>query len=99
MEVLSVLFLLAVVSAHLSGRHHRKPMRRGRGRFADMLTRAARAFWDFNAANVALWERYLQAQRPWEWLHWVPTSEGWRLEGSKLPPLADRLQSRQEGDR
>ncbi|MGH9095049.1 MAG: hypothetical protein ACRDXE_07805 [Acidimicrobiales bacterium] len=41
---------------------------------------------DFNRTQVALWERYLRAQRPWEAerLHWVDTPDGSRLEGSRL---------------
>lgn len=71
----SLLSLLGVLPGHLH--------------LARMAVRAARAFRDFNAANVDLWERYLQAQRPWEWLHWVRSSDGWQLEGSKLPPVTD----------
>lgn len=47
-----------------------------------------RRFRAFNACTIALGERFLRAQRPWEqdWLHWVQDTDGWHLRGNRLPP-------------
>lgn len=92
MELLLVLLLPAlIVLAYRASRHGDD---RPRVRPASRAIRAAAAFREFNAANVELWERYLRAQRPWEadWLHWVRTPGGWRLEGTVLPPSRHRSQ-------
>ncbi|MQA13750.1 MAG: hypothetical protein GEV09_06120 [Pseudonocardiaceae bacterium] len=62
--------------------------------FRARLGRVLAALREFNAANVELWDRYLRAQRPWEatYLHWVRSPRGWRIEGSILPPCADKSQ-------
>lgn len=55
--------------------------------------RMLRAFLRMNAEQVDLWERWLQAQRPWEadWLRWVQGDDGeWRLEGDVAPPRPRR---------
>lgn len=92
MELLLLLLLPALIAfAYAASRHdHDRP----RGRLASTAARATEAFREFNATNVELWERYLRAQRPWEadWLHWVRTSGGWRLEGTVLPPYRHRPQ-------
>jgi len=55
--------------------------------------RLLRALRRMNADQVALWERWARAQRPWEadWLHWERDADGeWYLEGEVAPPRPRR---------
>jgi hypothetical protein len=48
-----------------------------------------------NADQIALWERYLSTQRPWQaqppTLRWGWTPRGWRLRGSVLPEVRPQV--------
>jgi hypothetical protein len=53
--------------------------------------RALNRFMEAPARQVALWERYLVAQRRWQGestpLQWRRTVRGWRLIGTVLPEI------------
>lgn len=60
---------------------------------AETLRRGWQAVVRFVRVQNELQELALRQMRPWEddWLRWVRTEEGYRLEGSILPPLPRRL--------
>lgn len=60
---------------------------------AGRLRRGWRAVVRFVRTQNELQELALRQMRPWEdeWLHWVRTEDGYRLEGSVLPRLPRRL--------
>ncbi len=55
------------------------------------MRRALNRFVEAQARQVALWERYLAAQRPWQHeprpMRWSWTLRGWRLFGNVLPEI------------
>lgn len=57
------------------------------------LRRGWRAVARFMHEQNELHELALRQLRPWEddWLHWVPTEDGYRLAGSVLPPVPRNL--------
>lgn len=59
----------------------------------DPLRRGWQAVVEFVRLQNELQELALRQQRPWEneWLRWVRTEEGYRLEGSVLPRIPRRL--------
>lgn len=59
----------------------------------ETLRRGWQAVVRFVQAQNELQELALRQMRPWEddWLHWVRTAEGYRLEGRVLPPIPRRL--------
>lgn len=59
--VIGIIFLAIVTFAFLASSGHRRAYR-----VRSRLGSAARTFRKFNADNVALWEDFLRAQRPWE---------------------------------
>lgn len=58
----------------------------------ESFRRGWRAFARFMREQNDLQELALRQQRPWQdhWLHWVPTEDGYRLEGAVLPPVPRR---------
>lgn len=59
----------------------------------ETLRRGWQAVVRFVRAQNELHELALRQMRPWEddWLHWVRTEDGYRLEGRVLPPVPRRL--------
>ncbi|HEX6445553.1 MAG TPA: hypothetical protein VF053_10725 [Streptosporangiales bacterium] len=57
------------------------------------LRRGWQALVRFVQEQNELQELALRRLRPWQddWLHWVRTEEGYRLEGAILPPVPRRL--------
>jgi hypothetical protein len=55
------------------------------------MRRALKWFLEAQARQIALWERYLAAQRPWQRepapLRWSWTVRGWQLRGDVLPEV------------
>lgn len=59
----------------------------------DTLRRGWQAVVRFVREQNELQELALRRMRPWEdeWLHWVRIEDGYRLEGSVLPPVPRNL--------
>lgn len=60
------LFAIPPFALVTPGSHPDPPPRRARRRITATLTRTAAALRRFYSDNIALWEAYERAQRPWE---------------------------------